>query len=527
MSSFRMRANMDFSNLSKQISESGAQVTWVHAKATHSRAGAEICRDIDREVARLTSCGVVPGARVGIRASNSYRWLVVDLALLSMRAVSVAFTSDFGNADPAELIESHQLSLLFVDERELRKNPRKQAGLLAIEDIDTVTPVLGVAIVCDDLDFDRPWLIFSSGSAGGVKGIVLSRRGVEASVSAATEALDCGSQDSLLLFLPMSNFQQRMLHYATLWVGGQLIISDQVNVFVALKVFRPTVLVAPPVFYDIIARKIESLSPAIRSLLAAVDLLSAVLPSTIAEKLARKAYASVYAALGGRMRVMLTGMAPSRPATLDVFRRMRLPLYETYGLIESGSVSLNVPKARKIGSAGRPLRGARIKIAEDGEILVRRKKPVAIGYFAASPGENERVFVGNNWVATGDIGEFDNDDYLHIRGRKKLLIVSDGGEKFHPEVLEKRLEQCPGVRHVVVFKPDDHPTMRMIVSAEKVDRTLAGAIDQVLVDHNNTHASFRASGPIVVDEFFDVNNGMLRPNMKIDRSAVIAKYYVE
>ena len=515
---------MNLIALLDRLPHSTARICWLERGAQVRRSASDLHADVMREAARLLACGIEPGSRVGIRAGNGYRWLVVDLALLQVRAQSVAFTSDFDDRDDDELVETYRLSLLFVDRLRPGGAPAPDAGVLTIDDTATRIRARTLARASRDGNFDRPWQAFSSGSAGGVKGLMLSRRGVETTVADMAEALACTAEDSLLLFLPMSNFQQRLLCYGVLWIGGELIISDPVAVFGALRACGPTIVVAPPVFYDLICAKVAALPAAKRAALRLFDLASRGLPSRLALALRRKVYGSVHQALGGRTRLLITGMAPTRRETLQACRRMGLPVFETYGLIEVGSVAINLPGAARLGSVGRVLPGIELKFAEDGEILVRKAFPLTVGYTEAAAGEAARVFLENGWVASGDVGFLDADGYLFLAGRKKLQLISSGGTKYHPELLERQIEGCAGVRSAVVYQDERHCDVRLIVSVEREDGQVAGEVTAVLTRHNRAHPEFSVSRRIATTEAFSLQNGLLRPNLKIDRAAVVARF---
>ena len=129
-----------------------------------------------------------------------------------------------------------------------------------------------------------------------------------------------------------------------------------------------------------------------------------------------------------------------------------LPICESYGLAEAGSLTYRPAFSRKYGSVGKPLSGVTISFEEDGEIIVHRERFLTRKYFQCAPGENESTFLGIDRVATGDIGKFDSDGYLYLLGRKKELIVTPGGYKIHPEVLEGELNACGDIVQSVVFQ---------------------------------------------------------------------------
>ena len=149
--------------------------------------------------------------------------------------------------------------------------------------------------------------------------------------------------------------------------------------------------------------------------------------------LARRAFGEFYQQFGGQMRLLITGMAPIKRSVARFFGLMQLPLSESYGLVETGSLTYRPPGSRKYGSVGKPVRGVAIELADDGEVIVCRDTFLTRRYFQCSEGENERTFIGSDCVATGDVGRFDADGYLYLMGRKKEVIVTPGGYKIHPE----------------------------------------------------------------------------------------------
>lgn len=468
------------------------------------RTFAQVHEDIAAARGKLESWGVKPGMRVGIRSPNCYGWIIHDLALIDLRAVTVAFTDDFASFTAEELSEKYGLSLFLQGfaQREMKAVDRGFAD--------------------DDPELERPGLIFSSGSAGGIKGLTLNRRGVEASIDAFTRAVGPRHDDRLLLFLPMSNFQQRLMYYAALWYGFDLIVTEPVHLFRGLGELSPTILIAPPALYEAFETRFDHL-PRAKKLAAKIGgTIARALPVRAwREKLARTLFKQAYEALGGRMRLMVTGMAPIKRTTLQLFDLMQLPLFETYGLIESGSVALNLPDAKRVGSVGKLLPGVSVTFGDDGEIIVHRENPIAVGYFECAPGESEKTFVGGGAVATGDIGRLDRDGYLYLVGRKKEIIVTGGGEKVHPEVIEAELNACPDIDRAVVCAEDGAPALAAIVRPKQPDDPAAQArIHRFIEDQNDRWSKVSVGKVVFTDVVFTRENGLLRPNLKLDRRRI-------
>src|SRR5205807_6850097 len=168
-----------------------------------------------------------------------------------LRALSVAFTDDFAGRSVDELIKKYSLSLLLVRGSEKAHKNSLQAEAIAFIDAenDGIRAIDRPAAEADR-EFEHTGLIFSSGSSGKLKGIKLNRKGIEASVDAFTSAAEPHPGDCLLLFLPISNFQQRLMYYSALWYGFDLIVTDPTRLFRALKDLHPTILIAPPMLYE-------------------------------------------------------------------------------------------------------------------------------------------------------------------------------------------------------------------------------------------------------------------------------------
>jgi long-chain acyl-CoA synthetase len=493
------------------------------------RTHADVYADVQAACARLAGWGLRAGMRVGIRAPNSYQWIIYDLALIQLRAISVAFTDDFAHIGAQELCEKYSLSLILVASKEGSRNADKSPYIAYIDgDCDGVKVIDRVAAE-DDESFDKPGLIFSSGSSGGLRGLVLNRKGIEESVDSFTQVIAPSDDDSVLLFLPISNFQQRLIYYSALWYGFDTIVTDPGHLFRALKELHPTIFIAPPTLYEAFETRFSNL-PKWKRLIAQVAGHAALkVPiGSARQRIARLLFKGAYETLGGRIRLMVTGMAPIKRSTLDLFARMQLPLFETYGLIEFGSVALNVPKAHRIGSVGRLLPGVRVEIAEDGEIIAHREQLQTHEYFECGEGESERTFIGNNRVATGDIGRFDDEGYLYLVGRKKEIIITGGGKKVHPEVLEAELNACPDVARSVVFGSQGAPSLAAVVLPKSPkDADAQGRIQQFVEQLNKRQPSTTIGKIVFTDLEFSRENGFLRPNLKLDRKKIGQHFQAE
>jgi long-subunit acyl-CoA synthetase (AMP-forming) len=523
---------MDLRALTSHISEQQHQnfiLTFEKGQVV-KRSHDIVLRDVMAVVARLRAWGVKAGMRVGISACNCYEWLIYDLALLDLRALSVAFTDDFATMGADELIDRYLLSLLLVQAtNQACKNARQSNAVAFLDGENKSIKAIDRQQSNSDREFETIGLIFSSGSSGRLKGLTLNRKGIEASVDAFTKAAAPRSDDCLLLFLPISNFQQRLMYYSALWYGFDLIVTDPSRLFRALKDLHPTILIAPPMLYETFETRFCNLPGWKQRAARIMGGIAGKIPSRrLREKLARIIFKDAYEALGGKMRFMVTGMAPIKRSTLDLFELMQLPLFETYGMIEFGGIALNVPGAKRVGSVGRLLPGVRVELAADGEIITIREHRIASTYFECIEGEAEETFINHDRVATGDVGRFDKDGYLYLIGRKREMIVTAGGTKIHPEIPESAINACPDVARSVVFADPDASTLVAVVLPKSPQDQFAKLRIQQFVDHIGERQPSILVGTIIfTDSTFSHENGFLRPNLKLDRRKIAEHFLRE
>jgi long-subunit acyl-CoA synthetase (AMP-forming) len=489
----------------------------------------EVHADVRQAVERLRGWGVEPGMRVGILATNCYEWAVYDLALLDLRCPSFAFPEEFGGRTSRELVEKYQLALLLLRSRD--SWPVTAAGEGATYmDADDPPGFKARSVAAQDEDGEFvPSYTFSSGTSGKIKCLITSRRGAEDTISSFRETFDIGGDDSFLVFLPLSSFQQRLMIYAGFYYGFDLLLVNPSQVFAAFKELKPTLCLAPPLLYETIHTQFEkavrNLGTARRTMLKVFSGLAGVMPlRPVRDHLLGMCYGKIYAGLGGRIRLMWTGMAPIKSSTLDFFARARVPVYEAYGLTECGAITSNTPAHHRRGSVGRPLVEGGVFLADDGEIIVRQDHLQTTGYLECDPGEEARTYVAPNTVATGDIGYFDRDGFLYLVGRKKEFIITGQGHKVHPETLEAELERCPGVERAVVFG-NDLPYLHALVSiGDAGDEAAARVRKHVEKINAGLPPAARVVRHFITAEQFTRENGLMTRNLKLDRRAIFRRF---
>lgn len=481
---------------------------------------AKLAQDIAQAQAQLREWGAGPGIRIGIFAPNSYHWLVYDMAMIELGAVSVPFTEDFAGKLDRDLLDRYQIALLLTSKKCALRDTQPYVALIDADN-DEVRAIPRQA----DPDADVLTLSFSSGSAGGLKGLVISRVGVEETLLPILEEIGVTPDDRLLLFMPMSNFQQRTLYYTSLYCDCDLVITDYHQLPAAIKQMQPTALVAPPMYFQMAYTRYVNFPDAKKKLWVFLgSLLSCIPVARLRRALARSLFAEFYQQFGGKMRVLITGMAPIKLEVVKFFDRMQLPLCESYGLVESGSLTWRPANSKKFGSVGKPLRGVELEFTDEGEVIVKRDKTLTKRYFQSAEGENERTFISPGCIATGDIGKLDGDGYLYLLGRKKELIITAGGYKIHPEIVERELAGCPDVAQAAVFLKRGAPTLTCVVALNPPAGDAARARVHDFARGMKTTKAAQIGEVIFSEAPFSTENGMLRPNLKLDRRNIAARY---
>lgn len=448
----------------------------------------DLQRDVRAATHRLRDAGIERGMRVGMLARNSYSWIVYDLALIELRCVSIVFPDDTALANPGELLEQHGLDLLLVGEPDASVEGHTRvmdlAGRLTAR-VDEESH----ARTRSDTDDELSW-VFSSGTAGSAKGLVISRRGVEEEIARLRRTDLLKSEDRVLVFLPFSSFQQRFVYLAALVLSAEVQLAPMVLIAKALHDMKPSVLLAPPAFFD--------------AMLGAI---------------AKREDGDLAAVFGGATRVLLTGMAKVRESTIESYRAHGLTLLEAYGMTECGVIAANRPGAWKPGTVGRVMPGVEVRIEPDGEILVKKDHPQMKRYFSGK-GQALDTRIEGHWIRTGDLGRFDDDDFLILVGRKKATLVLRDGHKIQPEPLEAALEEHASILRAVVLPSDDELSLIIVVDPVESVRDIAVS-EWILSRADGRIPSWvRVEAVVFMDEPISAENGTLTRNLKLDRGAI-------
>lgn len=505
-------------------------VRLVEREGTRFVGWPRVLADVERVMEHLRRSGLGHGTRVGVRGHNGYEWLVLDLALLGIGAVPVAFpVAEFKGRDTEHLTRVYGLSVVFADRRARRGG---DDPAVALEDLLRLPPVAPASEPTVPEGERHPknarevfTLAFSSGTAGRVKCLLLAWEGVRALVEAQTAFHRIRRDDRILLVLPLSTFQQRYLCYTAIRNDCDIVLGTIDRFLRALTEARPTVMLGPPNFYEFAHRRYTGLPSGRRSLLDAAASLGRILLSPSWERWWRRTvFRSFHEAYGGSVRLMLVGSAPVPRAMLDFFGRAGFELYQIYGMTEIGYLTWNRRGGNRVGSVGTEVYPGTVSLGEDGEVRVRHHLHLCVGYEGEAPEEVAKTFVAEDTIATGDLGRFDGDGHLHLKGRKKNMVVTRGGEKIQLESLEEDLAKAGPVNRVTLFGPADDGRGLLAGVWYSGDHSEAqgSVVRRIRMINSRLGEQEGIRGLALIEGDLEPGNALLNRNLKVNRDAVRA-----
>lgn len=525
-------AKYRLSDLLNCLSEYPEQhVSYFDADRLVTKTFAELRRDIVEVADSLTAVGVRSGMRLGILGENSYQWLTYELALTTMSVITVAFpVEEFRARTHSEMQKDFALNALLMSAAEHRRRQPELAWVATLAEPNGQESRLAPLDVAHEHDEIVPadifTMAFSSGTTGSPKCIMFSRCGTEEIIAAYNREFPFRRDDSILVALPLAAYQQRLMVYVAILHGFDIALVSYAELMRGMREMSPTIIAGPPAFYELLEKQIDALSPIKRAILIGAGTALRVLPRVARGPIQKRIFKSYHQIYGGRPRLLMQGMAAGRMKTLKLFGLLGLPLVQVYGLSETGLISWNLPGWNRLGSVGRPIRPNTIELRADGEIVVRNARSPGVGYYRMDAAEQAQVFCQDGTIASGDIGRIDSNGYLHIIGRKKNIIVTRGGCKFHPEPIEQALLAHSMVRQAVVTGGESLGVVcAVIVLTDDSDEREADNV-RIFLDEINKGlpAGSQIDRTVFTTEEFTVANGLLSRSLKINRQAVAERF---
>ncbi|KHD89243.1 MAG: long-chain fatty acid--CoA ligase [Bdellovibrio sp. ArHS] len=552
----------------------------------HSKSWAEYYRDIENIGAALLALGVKEGDRVAIMANTRYEWAVTDLAIFGIKAITVPIYQNNTAEDVEFILNNCGARLLICESRgplktfeSIKSNCPLVEKLVVFENTcpnpEAVTwkrmHELGEAYLkkhpdcyrtpCETLKpEDMATILYTSGTTGRPKGVVLTHLQAFSEVSEAFPFAGANEKDVTLSFLPYAHILGRIEHWGHLYIGFTMAFAESLEKIRGnLTEIKPTLLVSVPrIFekiYAAIWAQVQTQPLKMKVFTWALDvgrqvgeykLSGQILPLDLLLKyeLARKlVLGKITEAFGGRLRFAISGGAPISKDIALFFHSAGILILEGYGLTETtAAVTVNTPFNYRFGSVGRPIGEVKIKIADDGEILVKSDKVMKEYY--NNPEATKEVFT-DGWFHTGDIGEILPGGDLKITDRKKDLIKTAGGKYVAPQKLDGLLKLSPYVAHVHIHGDQkkyiialitlDRPTVENLAKEKNisyadwnslVNSPFVQEIARKAVSDANAHlASYETiKRYAVLPNEFTIEGGELTPSLKVKRKVLDQKF---
>ncbi|WP_236788592.1 long-chain fatty acid--CoA ligase [Amycolatopsis sp. GM8] len=529
----------------------------------------------------LVEAGVERGDRIGLMSKTRYEWTLIDFAIWAAGAVTVPVYETSSPEQVQWILSDSEAKGVFVETDEhLASVDQVRNRLGALQYVwqiegthagGAVAELVALGqLVSDDVVHQRrrevsagdlASIVYTSGTTGRPKGVELTHRNllaeIRSNINAFPQLMDSGN--SLLCFLPLAHVFARAI--AVTAIAARVTLGhtpDVKNLVPDLGTFRPTFVVAVPRVFEKVYNSAKQRAHSegkgkIFDLAESVAVQYSEATDTGGAGLLLKAqhfvfdklvYSKLRAALGGRCIAAVSGGAPLGPRLAHFFRGIGVPVFEGYGLTETTAASnVNTQTAFRVGTVGRPIAGTSVRIADDGEVLLKGDV-VFRQYFNNEQATKEALDEG--WFHTGDVGQLDADGFLKITGRKKEIIVTAGGKNVAPSGLEDTIRANPLVSQAMVVG-DRRPFIGALVTIDeeffpawkaqhgkpesatvadlRADADLQAEI-QAAVDEANKQVSHAESIKkfVVLTKDFTEATGEITPSLKLKRNVVTKNY---
>ncbi len=523
----------------------GAPLLWEREGGVYRASSWRQVADRARRLAAsLLAAGVQAGDRVVLVAENGRRWVVADLAIMATGAAAVpAYTTNTAPLHEHVLADSGARLALY-DGAALAGRLLEACAAAGVRALSWDEAMAGPA-ADDDIEAraarlgrsDRACIIYTSGTGGLPKGVVLSHGAILSNIASIHSAFAplLAGRETFLSFLPLAHSYEHTagLHFP-ISIGAQIYYAASAQTLAAdMAEARPTIMTCVPRLLETLRQRLPASAGKPGSLKRRLLERAAALGARRAEGKAlgplalaqdRLLEGAVRAAVrrrfGGRLKALVSGGAPLAPEVGLFLAGLGLPVLQGYGQTEAAPVvSCNLPGAVRMATVGRPLPQVEVAIAEDGEILVRGGL-LMDGYWNDAAATAAALEGG--WLHTGDIGAIDGDGFLAITDRKKDMIVTAGGENVSPARVEGILCQQEAIAQAMVVG-DRRPWLAALAVA--ADHADAAAVEAAMARANaRLSAIERIRRWTLADEAFTIDNGLLTPTMKLRRHAVWARY---
>jgi long-chain acyl-CoA synthetase len=528
----------------------------------------------------LMALGIEAGDRVAVASANRIEWNILDIAVQQVGAILVPLYPNISESDYRFILNDAGVELCVVSNQELvdkitsiRVEVPSLKHLMSFDQLPNCTHWSEIEANKASIEpfaveermkavknEDLATIIYTSGTTGNPKGVMLSHANILSTVAACIDPIPADKNSKVLSFLPVCHIYERMLHYLYMYIGCSIHFAESMDTIGDnIREVKPDVFSAVPRLiekvFDKIMAKGEELSGIKKALFYwAVSVAedydvvgkSAIYKMKLA--IARKLIFSKWQeALGGNVKAIASGSAALQPRLARIFLAADIPILEGYGLTETSPVVSvnNFNTGIRIGSVGPLVDKVQVKIAPDGEILVKGPN-VMMGYYKNEEATKE-VFDADGWFCTGDIGEFQEGKFLRITDRKKEIFKTSGGKYIVPQAMENRLKQSRFIEQAMVIgEGEKFPAVFIVpnyafvkewakrhdanfdtLSNEEImsQELVCKRIEREISEINKEYGSWEQLKQFkLLPNEFSVEGGELTPTLKFKRKKILEKY---
>ena len=507
---------------------------------------------------------VQKGERVMLVSENRPEWLISDVAIMSNGGITVPNYTTYAIKDfehiiqdskPVGLVVSSQIlldkiisasnnlnySFNFIIHLDKIENNYSNQNLISYNsEVKFSTQKKHFFFDKDTLARKDPaCIIYTSGTEGNPKGVILSHGGILSNCDGALDLLEDikTKKHTFLTWLPLSHSYEHTIQFVQIALGAKVFYAESLEkLLLNIKEAKPTIMTAVPRFYNNFYNKIKSNTKKIQGLKKLMfnktielgeklmlhknitnveKIINYFLDILVRRKIKKN--------LGGNIKAFISGGGPLDPQVGLFLNALGLKTMQGYGLTEASPVvSCNPVNFIKVETVGKVLKNTQVKIAEDGEILVSGEN-IMLGYWNNEEATKNTII--NDWLHTGDIGEIDADGYLKITDRKKDIIVNSGGDNISPAKIENLLCANPEIDQALIFGDNKNYLVALIFINKEFN--LSRAEIGMIIDNVNKElaAIEKVKNFHILDEGFTLENNMLTPTMKMKRYVIVKKFF--
>jgi long-chain acyl-CoA synthetase len=520
------------------------------------------------KLSKVIKKNIKEGDRCLLVSENRPEWFVSDLAIMVAGGITVPAYTTYTEDDYKYLIEDCEPSLVVVSNNEMLKKLNNSINkknfikkVITLDEKVKVTNSLNITNKEKYLDFNSiimnnllaedkiennklkrnspACIIYTSGTGGNPKGVILSHGGILNNLEGACEIMKplFNSRPVFLTWLPLSHSYEHCVQFAQIAVGAKVFYAEKIEKLLEnISEAKPTIMTAVPRFYQNLYNKINmnlkkqtgfkaklieaTLRLGRKKLLNQKMTFFEKLLNFVVDKLVRK---KIKKQFGGNLKAFVSGGGALDKEIGEFLNSVGLPTLQGYGLTETSPVvSCNPIHKIKVETVGPPFKGNQVKIADDGEILVKGEN-VMLGYWN-NKDETDKA-INDGWLYTGDIGEIDPEDgYLKITDRKKDIIVTAGGDNISPAKIENLITNEPEIDQCMVYGDKKNYLVALIVPSkdflndkEKINNVIEKINEKLTLLEKIKRIQ-------LINENFSIENGLMTPTMKVKRKKVIEKY---